>query len=289
MSKFKKVKYATISQKSNISKEKKLDIPSGLWVKCEMCGQLLYYKELQINFKVCHKCNYHFRLSSKERIDLLFDKNSFIEYDTNLLATNPLNFPKYEEKLIRDREKTGLSDAAVNGEAKIFGYPCMFSITDSRFLMGSMGSVVGEKITRNIERAIAKKLPLIISSGTGGGARMYEGMFSLMQMAKTSIALAKLHQANLLYISILTDPTMAGVLASFASLGDIIIAEPNALIGFTGPRVIEQTIKQTLPKGFQRSEFQLQHGMIDLIVERKDLKQKLATLLSFFVKEERLQ
>lgn len=260
------------------------EIPAGLWTKCNACGEIIYNKDLEKNYKVCPKCKYLFRLSIKERIEHLFEKNSFKETENNLESINILNFPFYSEKLERDQKKTGLKEACVVGTAKIGNHSICIALTDSRFLMGSMGSVVGEKITRIIEKSISSKKPLIIISGSGGGARMYEGIFSLMQMAKTSAALNKLHVQGGLFISVVTDPTMGGVWASFASLGDIIIAEPNSLIGFAGPRVIEQTIRQKLPHGFQKSEFQLSHGMIDIIVERKDLKNTLETLLNYINK-----
>lgn len=264
---------------------KRKEIPEGLWTKCEGCGEIIYNKILEENFRVCPKCDYHFILSAPERISLILDKDSFKETDAGLYSVDPLEFQgpvSYKEKLEKERQTTGLKDAVVSGEGTIEGKKVVIAVTDSRFMMGSMGSVVGEKITRSIENALKKKLPLIIVSGSGGGARMQEGMLSLMQMAKTSAALSRFHRAGLCFISVLTNPTMAGVLASFASLGDILIAEPKALIGFTGPRVIEQTIHQVLPAGFQRSEFLLEHGLIDMIVHRRDLKKRLAQLLEFF-------
>lgn len=270
--------------KYTLVKVKKKEIPHGLWTKCEECNQPIYNKELKENYKVCPKCNYHFTLTANERVDLLIDDNTFKETDTNMEPVDPLNFkgPKsYKEKLEQDQKITNLKEAVITGEGELHKKRIMLAVTDSNFIMGSMGSVVGEKITRSIECATKNRLPLIIVSGSGGGARMYEGMFSLMQMAKTSAALAKHHKVNLLYISILTNPTMAGVMASFAGLGDIIIAEPKALIGFTGPRVIEQTIKQRLPLGFQRSEFLLEHGLIDMITHRKQLKDTVASLLDY--------
>ncbi len=261
-------------------------IPDGLWVKCPKCAQLIFNKILAENLKVCPKCDYHFTLTCWERIDLLTDKGSFQEFFKDMASEDPLDFkgPKsYKEKLKEDMEATGLKEAAIVGEAKIEDIKIALGVTDSRFIMGSMGSVVGEKIARITEYALEKRFPLIIVSGSGGGARMYEGMLSLMQMAKTSGALALLKEKNVPYISVLTDPSMAGVLASFAGLGDIIIAEPGALIGFTGPRVIRQTIKQELPKGFQTSEFNLEHGLIDMVVHRKELKNTLAKILSYLV------
>ncbi|MDD5005513.1 MAG: acetyl-CoA carboxylase, carboxyltransferase subunit beta [Candidatus Omnitrophica bacterium] len=265
-------------------KIRKKEIPQGLWTKCQGCGQPIYNKELKANNKVCPKCNHHFTLTARERIDLLIDKNTFQESDANMQTVDVLNFkgPKgYDDKLAEDEKATDLKEAVITGDGEIDKRKVAIAVTDSRFIMGSMGSVVGEKISRNIEYATKNKIPVIIVSGSGGGARMYEGMFSLMQMAKTSAALARHHEANLLFISVLTDPTMAGVMASFAGLGDIIIAEPKALIGFTGPRVIEQTIKQKLPPGFQRSEFMLEHGLIDMIVHRRQLKETISNLLDY--------
>jgi acetyl-CoA carboxylase carboxyl transferase subunit beta len=264
---------------------RKKDIPDGLWTKCEECGELIYNKKLEENFRVCHKCNFHFTLNALERIKLLIDEGTFSEADAGMEPLDPLVFegPKtYKEKIRKDQELTNLKEAAVTGEGAVEGKRTIFCVTDSRFIMGSMGSVVGEKITRAIERSIETNLPLIIVSGSGGGARMYEGMFSLMQMAKTSAALSRHNKTGRLFISVLTNPTMAGVMASFASLGDIIIAEPKALIGFTGPRVIEQTIRQKLPPGFQKAEFLLKHGLIDMIVHRKNLKETLSRLLDHF-------
>lgn len=263
---------------------KRKDIPAGLWTKCPECSAPAYKKELETNFNVCPKCGYHFSLTAHDRIQLLMDKASFQETDADLTAMDPLNFkgPKtYKEKLEEDQKATGLKDAVITGTGKLQGKLVAMAVTDSRFIMGSMGSVVGERITRLTELATKNKLPLIIVSGSGGGARMYEGVFSLMQMAKTCSALARHHEAGLLHISILTNPTMAGIMASFAGVGDVIIAEPKALIGFTGPRVIEQTIRQKLPSGFQRSEFLLAHGLIDMIVDRKDLVTCLNRILDY--------
>jgi acetyl-CoA carboxylase carboxyl transferase subunit beta len=267
---------------------RKSKIPDGLWTKCEGCGEIVFNKTIEENFMVCSKCNYHFVISIPKRIDITLDKDSFVELDSELSSVDPLNFqgPKtYKDKLKQDSELTGLKEAAVYGRGKIDGKDIVLSVTDSRFIMGSMGSVVGEKITRAIELAAHDGIPVIVISGSGGGARMYEGMFSLMQMAKTSAALSKLNKSGGFFISILTNPTMAGVLASFASLGDIIIAEPKALIGFTGPRVIEQTIRQKLPEGFQKSEFLLEHGFVDMIVGRKDMKSTLSLLIDYSNKE----
>lgn len=271
-------------KKYTLVKVKKKDIPAGLWSKCPECEAPTYKKELLNNFNVCPRCGYHLPLIAQRRIDLFIDKGTFKERDADLISTDPLKFkgPKtYREKLKNDQKRTGLKDAVVAGTGKLNDKPIVIVVTDSRFIMGSMGSVVGEKVTRAVEYATENKLPVVIISGSGGGARMYEGVFSLMQMAKTCAALARHNQAGLLHISVLTNPTMAGVMASFAGIGDVIIAEPKALIGFTGPRVIEQTIRQKLPEGFQKSEFLLAHGLIDMIVERKDLKGAVDQIISY--------
>jgi acetyl-CoA carboxylase carboxyl transferase subunit beta len=270
--------------KYTLVKIRKKEIPEGLWTKCQECGQPIYKKALEENLKVCLKCNYHFTVTAAERLEMLLDKDSFKEYDAGLSSLDPLDFKgikSYKQKLSEDEKLTHLKDAVLTGEGDIFGKKAVVAITDSRFIMGSMGAVVGEKITRSIEASIEKRLPLVIVSGSGGGARMYEGIFSLMQMAKTSAALNRHNAAGLLYISVLTNPTMGGVMASFAGLGDIIIAEPKALIGFAGPRVIEQTTRQKLPEGFQRSEFMLAHGLLDNIVHRKNLKESLHQLIDY--------
>jgi len=270
--------------KYTIVRVKKKEIPEGLWTKCAECSETLYNKSIEENQKVCPKCGCHFSLSAYERINMLLDKDTFQEYDKDMLSADPLDFkgPKtYKDKLTQDQLATGLKDAVVSGEGLLNGKRVIAIVTDSRFIMGSMGSVVGEKITRAIEIATKNKLALVIVSGSGGGARMYEGMLSLMQMAKTCAALEYHRKAKLPYISVLTNPTMGGVMASFAGVGDIIIAEPRALIGFAGPRVIEQTIRQKLPTGFQRSEFLLEHGLIDMIVQRKNLKTTLSQLLDY--------
>ena len=260
----------------------KREIPAGLWTKCEACGQALYNKALEENLKVCSKCDFHFPLNAPERLALLIDDGTFEEWDAQLSPSDPLNFqgPKaYTDKIKEDQLACQMRDACVTGAGLLDGRRVVIGVTDSRFMMGSMGSVVGEKLTRAIERATELRRPLLIVSGSGGGARMHEGLFSLMQMAKTSTALMRLDESGGLFISVLTHPTMAGILASFATLGDLLIAEPKALIGFTGPRVIEQTIRQKLPEGFQRSEFLLEHGLIDLIVHRRELKAVLARLI----------
>ncbi len=262
--------------------KRRVGVPNGLWTKCDFCKEALYTKVLEENLKVCPKCGYHFRMTSKERVNLLMDEGTFTENCGRLVALDVLAFPEYKEKLKKSQEASGLDDAVVTGEGRIGGMPVAIGLTDSSFMMGSMGSVVGEKIARIVEFAISRKYPLIIVSSSGGGARMQEGILSLMQMAKTSAALAKLAKAKLPYICILTDPTGGGVTASFGMLGDITIAEPNALICFAGPRVIEQTIKQKLPKGFQRAEFLVSQGFVDMVVQRKEMKDMLVKVLKFF-------
>lgn len=263
---------------------KKKSVPEGLWSKCPSCGQVIFNKTLAENLSVCSKCDYHFVIGAQERLLHLIDPKTFVEIEKDLKSLDPLHFKgskSYLEKIKQDQNKTGLSEAVIVGYGEIDQAKVAIGVTDSRFIMGSMGSVVGEKLTRLIEGAIEKKLPLIIVSGSGGGARMYEGVLSLMQMAKTSAALSKFSKIKQPYISVLTNPTMGGVMASFASLGDFILAEPKALIGFAGPRVIEQTIRQKLPPAFQTSEFLLEHGMIDRVVLRKDLKNTISQLLQF--------
>jgi acetyl-CoA carboxylase carboxyl transferase subunit beta len=263
---------------------RKKSMPAGLWTKCPSCQTVMFNKTLKENLLVCTKCSYHFIMGAMDRIHYLVDESSFVESNADLKPEDPLKFSAvkaYPDKVKQDQKKTGLKEACVTGTAKILGKACALGVTDSRFIMGSMGSVVGEKITRLIEHAFENKLPLIIVSGSGGGARMYEGALSLMQMAKTCLALTRYQKEKLLFISVLTNPTMGGVMASFASLGDIIVAEPRALLGFAGPRVIEQTIRQKLPADFQTSEFLLEHGLVDMVVERRDLKQKLGLLLEY--------
>jgi len=271
--------------KYTIVKIKKKDMPGGICTKCAGCGQIIFNKQLKENMSICPKCDHHFTLGAKERVSLLIDDGTFKEFDAEMSPKDIIGFkgPKtYVQKIKQDQKNTGLIDAVITGRGEISKRKIVFAVTDSKFIMGSMGSVVGEKITRATEKATQENLPLVIISGSGGGARMYEGMFSLMQMAKTSAALARHKEKGLLFISVLTNPTMAGVMASFASLGDVIIAEPKALIGFTGPRVIEQTIRQKLPPDFQSSEFLLEHGHIDSIVNRKQLKITLANLINYF-------
>ncbi|RKY42867.1 MAG: acetyl-CoA carboxylase carboxyl transferase subunit beta [Candidatus Makaraimicrobium thalassicum] len=272
------------AKKPIFGRARKKEIPGGLWTKCPECGELLYNKALKDNLKVCLKCGYHFRMGAYERIEAILDPGSFRETSRDMTSRDPLKFKgpsDYPTKIKKDQRATGLKEAAVVGEGRINARRTALGTTDSRFIMGSMGSVVGEKITRLIEHADRERIPLIIISGSGGGARMYEGMLSLMQMAKTSAALDRFNKRGGVFISVLTNPTMAGVMASFASLGDIIIAEPKALIGFTGPRVIQQTIKQELPEGFQSSEFLLEHGLIDMIVHRSELKDTFSKLLDY--------
>lgn len=274
-----KKKYAITSKET-----KKTEVPEGIYVQCPKCKKSIYRQELKNSYGICIHCGYHYPLSARARISLVVDKNSFEEFNGELESANPLEFEGYEEKLIKYQEKTEQKEAVVTGKAKIEGQEVIIAIMDSSFMMGSMGSVVGEKVARAIEMATASKLPLIIFTASGG-ARMQEGIFSLMQMAKTSAALAR-HDANgLLYISVLTDPTTGGVTASFATLGDIILAEPGALVGFAGPRVIEQTLREKLPEGFQRAEFLLETGQIDAIVERKELRKTLGQFLKFHQKE----
>lgn len=261
---------------------KKVKIPEGLWVKCDNCREIIYRKEVEKNYKVCPKCDYHFRITASERLPYLADEGSFLEVEDGLSPKDFLGFKDYKDKLKTSRKKTGLKDAVISGEAKIGGRPVSLVIMDFNFMGGSMGSVVGEKIARAVERAVEKRVPFV-SVASSGGARMQEGILSLMQMAKTSAAVARLGEAGLPFISVLTDPTFGGVTASFAMLGDVIVAEPKSLIGFAGPRVIEQTIKQQLPAGFQRAEFLLEHGMIDMIVPRKDMRTTLGKILDFFV------
>ena len=266
----------------HISPKEKPDIKKDLWIKCENCGKLVYKKKWFENLKVCPECGFYSRMTAEERIKMIADEGTFKEKWPYMMSDDPLQFKgvkSYKEKLEEEIKKTGKREAMTVGECKIGGISSVLAVLDAHFIMGSMGSVVGEKFTRACEYAIENSLSLVSISGGGGGARMYEGVISLMQMAKTSAAVGKMKKAGLLYISVLTDPTMGGVAASFALLGDIIIAEPKALIGFAGPRVIEQTIRQKLPPGFQRSEFLFERGMIDLIVERKKLKETIIKIL----------
>lgn len=260
---------------------KKVKIPEGSWVKCEGCKEIIYRREMERNLKVCPKCNYHFRIDARERIRLLFDQDSFIEADNAITSNDPLEFRDtvpYAERLKTNAAKTGMLEAAVSGTATVEGTKVSAVVMDFSFMGGSMGSAVGEKIMRAAERALEQKISLITVSSSGG-ARMQEGLFSLMQMARVSAAIGRLKQEAIPYISILADPTFGGVTASFAMLGDVIIAEPRSLIGFAGPRVIEQTIKQQLPDNFQRAEFLLEHGLIDMVVHRKEMKPVIQKIL----------
>ncbi len=266
--------------------KKQVQMPEGLWIKCKNCNEIIYTKEIERNLNVCPKCDYHFRISARERIALVLDEGSFVEADSDMESVDFLEFKdskKYKDRIKAAVKKSGGGDAVICGEGAIDGLPVAVAVFDFGFMGGSMGSVVGEKITRAIEAGLEKRMPVIIFSSSGG-ARMQESILSLMQMAKTGAALAKLKAAGLPFISVLTDPTTGGVTASFAMLGDINMAEPRALIGFAGPRVIEQTIRQTLPEGFQRSEYLLEHGMVDMIVRRQEMKQRLSQILRIFTK-----
>jgi len=276
---FKKTRKPIASQTA----EKPSRVPEGLWVKCPGCSQLIYNKELEASLNVCPKCAHHFRLGAAERLAALFDNGRYDEHFANLTSTDPLQFADtkpYRDRLRKMRETTGLKDSVIVATGRLDGLDVVVAAMEYAFIGGSLGVVAGEKITRALELALARRHPAIIVS-CSGGARMMEGALSLMQMAKVSAALARLDRARVPFISVLTDPTTGGVTASFAMLGDLNIAEPKALIGFAGPRVIEQTIRQTLPEGFQRSEFLLEHGMLDLVVDRRDLKASIARALRF--------
>ncbi len=267
-----------INEEQRISRELDLDIPEGLYDKCPKCGKLTNMKLNIENDYICKNCGYHFRMRAIDRIKYILDEDSFVEKGIGYITLNPLYIEVYEAKINKYKKETSLDEAYIYGFGQIYGEPCIIGVMDSHFMMGSMGSVVGEKVAKTFEYAIYKKLPVIIFTASGG-ARMQEGIFSLMQMAKTSSAVAKHSALGYLYVSVLTDPTTGGVTASFASLGDIILSEPNALIGFAGPRVIEQTINQKLPEGFQRAEFLMGKGFIDQVVNRKDLKKTLHQIL----------
>jgi len=265
---------------------KKVQMPEGIWTKCKNCNEIIYTKEIERNLNVCPKCDYHFRISARERIALILDEGSFVEHDAGMESVDFLDFKdskKYKDRIKAALKKAGGGDAVVCGDGAIDGLPVSMAVFDFGFMGGSMGSVVGEKITRAIERGLEKRAPVLVFSSSGG-ARMQESILSLMQMAKTSAALAKLKKAGIPFISVLTDPTTGGVTASFAMLGDINMAEPRALIGFAGPRVIEQTIRQKLPEGFQRSEYLLEHGMVDMIVRRQEMKERLSRILRILTK-----
>lgn len=286
---FSVVKVRFNGEKSEKSPEdkggRKTDIPQGLLFKCPRCRNVTFEEDFQKNGKVCPHCNYHSRLTARERLDITVDKGSFEEFDSEMISKNPIDFPDYENKQAALREKTGLKDAVLTGKAKIRGEEIIIIVMDSNYMMASMGSVVGEKITRAIEYGTAHRLPVIAFTASGG-ARMQEGIVSLMQMAKTSGAVARHNEAGLLYIVVMTDPTTGGVTASFASLGDIIIAEPKVLIGFAGRRVIEGTIRQKLPDDFQSAEFMLENGFVDMIVERKKMRRVIAHLLKLHKRKE---
>jgi acetyl-CoA carboxylase carboxyl transferase subunit beta len=264
--------------------ERAVRVPEGLWTKCESCGQIMFSQTVQENGQVCPKCNYHFRISARERLESLFDEGAYEEFDADVAPTDPLEFKdskRYADRMVQYQRQTGLKDAVINARGTMGEVPVVISCMEYAFMGGSMGSVVGEKITRAAEASLRQGAPLIVIS-CSGGARMQESVLSLMQMGKVSAALARLHEARIPYISIMTDPTTGGVTASFAMLGDVNIAEPKALIGFAGPRVIEQTIRQTLPEGFQRSEFLLEKGMLDMVVHRSQMRPTLVSLLRLF-------
>lgn len=284
---FRKRKYTVLKPPD----ERRVEIPDGLWHKCGECLAITLAKDFEVNLKVCPKCGHHEQMNSQERIAYTFDPDSFEEDNEHIKPADPLQFfdsKKYTDRLATYQKKTGMNDAVVTGTALCGGYRVAAGVMEFEFVGGSMGSVVGEKVTRIMERALKERLPVIVICASGG-ARMQEGILSLMQMAKTSMACARLHEERIPYFSVLTHPTTAGVMASFASLGDLIIAEPNALIGFAGPRVIQQTINQVLPKGFQKSEFVREHGFIDIVLERKDLRPTLINLLSFFAPWAKIQ
>ena len=280
---FKKNVYIEVKANNKDSEiEKKPQVPDGMWVRCAKCGNTIYRGDLINNLKVCYSCGGHFRLTARERIKQTIDEGTFKELFADMVSDNPLDFPDYNEKVNKIQRATSMKEAVITGTGKIDGNNVVICVMDSNFLMGSMGSVVGEKITRAIELATNEELPIIIFT-CSGGARMQEGIFSLMQMAKTSAALSYHNDKGLLYISVLTDPTTGGVTASFAMLGDIILAEPNALIGFAGRRVIEQTIKEKLPENFQTAEFLLEKGYVDKVVHRKDMKNTLSTIIKLHI------
>ena len=273
-----------VKKVKSMSKRPKRGVPEGLWQRCPGCEQVIYRKEIDKRMGVCPRCDYHFYVSAKARIEQVLDAGTFDEWDSEIASLDPLEFEdkkKYVDRLKAEQRRTGLSDAAMTGSGMIRARRVAFGVTDSAFIMGSMGSVVGERLARLVERATREQLPLIIISGSGGGARMHEGILSLMQMAKVSAALARYDRAGGLFISVLTNPTMGGVAASFASLGDIVLAEPKALIGFAGPRTVKATIGIELPEGFQTSEFLLEHGYVDRIVSRDKLKSEIARTIDY--------
>jgi acetyl-CoA carboxylase carboxyl transferase subunit beta len=274
------------SQQESWNGRKKRGVPEGLWIQCPTCNATVYKKTVDEALNTCPECNHHFYVPTKTRIKQLLDESSFEEWFSELSPCDPLEFEDkkpYKERLVEEQKKTGLKEACVVGRGYMRGRPLILAITDSSFIMGSMGSVVGEKLTRAIEKATEMNLPVIIVSGSGGGARMHEGIISLMQMGKVSAALSRFHKAKGLFISVLTNPTMGGVAASFASLGDVTLAEPNALVGFAGPRVVSETIKAKLPDGFQTSEFLMEHGFVDRIVTRQKLRSEIAKIIDYCV------
>ena len=274
-----KKKYVTLTSKSKLTVD---IVDDNKWKKCNRCNEIIYNEDLKNNLNICPKCGNYFRLTAFERIELLIDEGTFLEEDITLSSKNILNFPGYDEKIEIAREKSRMIDGVISGIGKMNGMEVSIAAMDFSFMGGSMGSVVGEKVTRALERGLEKKIPVIVVSSSGG-ARMQEGILSLMQMAKTSGAIKRLNEAGIPFISVPVDPTTGGVTASFAMLGDVIVTEPNALIAFAGPRVIEQTVNQKLPKGFQRAEFLLEHGMIDVISERKDLKTTIYRIIEKLV------
>ncbi len=267
-----------------LAQRKKRGVPEGLWLRCDACNATIFRKHLDKNYRLCPECGHHFYVSASARIRQLLDEGSFEEWFADMVPKDPLTFADrkaYPERIVDEQKRTGMREACIVGRGYLRGRPLVFGLTDSAFIMGSMGSVVGEKLTRAIEEATRSRLPLVILSGSGGGARMHEGIFSLMQMGKVSAALGRYHEIGGVFISVLTHPTMGGVAASFASLGDVIIAEPKALIGFAGQRVIEGTTKQRLPQDFQTSEFLLKHGFIDRIVDRRELRSEIASIIDY--------
>ena len=275
---------STTTTRPTAVKRPKRGVPEGLWLRCDGCGATVFRKQVEQNLNVCVECEHHFYVPTATRIRQLLDPDSFEEWYAEMTSGDPLTFSdrkSYRDRIADEQKKTGMKDACTVGRGYMRGRPLVFAMTDSAFIMGSMGSVVGEKLTRAVEKATELSLPLIIISGSGGGARMHEGIISLMQMGKVSAALARFRRANGLFISVLTDPTMGGVAASFASLGDIVVAEPRALVGFAGPRVVQATCKIDLPEGFQTSEFLLKHGFVDRIIHRSEMRSELARLIDY--------